>query len=94
MQESNDNCVVDVGFCAKSDVAFVPDTLCSRPPGALPVPGSTLPVLPSLYQRQYCIASCLYMLNIKTFSVLMLVFGLPKQLVMIRIFLIVRTTNR
>lgn len=49
MQKSNDNCVIDVCFCAKSDVAFVPDTPCSRPQGALPVPGSTLPRLPSLF---------------------------------------------
>lgn len=27
IQKSNDNCVVDICFCVKSDVAFIPDTL-------------------------------------------------------------------
>lgn len=54
MQKSNDNCVVDVCFCVKLDVAFIPDTPCSSPQGcpgsaALPVRGSTLLGQPSFF---------------------------------------------
>lgn len=94
MQKSNDNCVIDVCCCAKLDVAFSRHAVFTSP-GCPACPRQHIAeAAESLYQRQYCIASCLYMLNIKAFSVLMLLFGLPKQLAVIRIFLSVRTTNR
>lgn len=34
IQKSNDNCVVDICFCVKSDVAFIPDTPHSSPQGS------------------------------------------------------------
>lgn len=50
IQKSNDNCVVDICFCVKSDVAFIPDTLHSSPRGypglcaaVVPLQDSTLP---------------------------------------------------
>lgn len=100
IQRSNDNCVVDICFCVKSDVAFIQTHCINLPRATLACAQQSC-----LSKTAHCqdsqvslpmmsLLHCQLPLYARHFSFLMLASGLPKQLAMIRVFLSICITNK